>query len=298
MHKKIIPPLHRREFLKLAHVTTGIAALEQVDAAQQTRASAGLIDVNVHLSRWPARRLPCDDASTLVARLRRHGVVEAWAGSFDAILHKDIAAVNAGVAGECRRHGRGLLVPIGSINPKLPDWEENLRRCAEEHRMPGIRLYPNYHGYNMDDPDFARLLRLATDWRLIVQLAVAMEDERMIHPLLRVKPVDTSALAALVKQTPGLRLLLLNALGRLRGPALMELINAGQLYVEIATLEGVGGVANLIAQVPVERVLFGSHAPFFYFESSLLKLKESPLTQEQLRTIQHESAHRLLTKAG
>ena len=44
---------------------------------------------------------------------------------------------------------------------------------------------------------------------------------------------------------------------------------------------------------PADRVLFGSHAPLFYFESSLLKLKESPLSQEQLRAIRFGSARKL-----
>jgi len=202
--------------------------------------------------------------------------------------------VNARLADECRRHGRGLLRPFGSINPKLPDWEEDLRRCAEDHRVAGIRLHPNYHGYQLNDPDFARLLRLATERRLIVQLAVMMEDERMMHPRLRVDPVDTAPLAGLVKATPDLRLVLLNALGALRGQPLLDLIAAGEVYVEISMLEGVGGVASLLAQVPLERMLFGSHAPLFYFESALLKLKESALTEQQLQAIRVGNARRLL----
>jgi hypothetical protein len=249
----------------------------------------------VSLSRWPLRRLPCDDSPALVAKLRRHGVTQAWAGSLDGLLHKDLGAVNARLALECRQHGRGLLLPFGCVNPKAPDWEEELRRCAEVHRMAGIRLHPNYHGYKLDDPDFARLLRLAADRRLLVQVTLAMEDERAMHPLLRVEPVNPAPLADLVKEIPGLRLVLLNALRTLRGEPLRKLLAAGEVCVEVATLEGVGGVARFLEQVPLPRVLFGSHAPFYYFESAFLKLQESPLSQPQLNAIRRENAQRLVS---
>jgi predicted TIM-barrel fold metal-dependent hydrolase len=253
-----------------------------------------IIDVYIDLAHWPCRRLPHDDTASLVQNLRAHGVVEAWAGSFDGLLHKDLAAVNSRLAHECRTHTGVRLIPFGSINPVLPDWEEDLRRCVEQHHTPGIRLHPNYHGYKLDHPSLARLLRLAAERHLLVSLAVMMEDERMMHPLLRVPPVNLDPLAALVTQTPGLRLILLNALGSLHGEALLTLLRSGEVYVEIAMLERVGAVANLLNQVPRERVLLGSHAPFFYFESALLKLKESALSTEQLKALQEENARRLI----
>jgi predicted TIM-barrel fold metal-dependent hydrolase len=253
-----------------------------------------IVDVNINLSRWPCRRLPHDDTASLVGNLRTQGVVEAWAGSFDALLHKDLAAVNSRLVHECRTHTGIRLIPFGSVNPLLPDWEEDLRRCVEQHRMPGIRLHPNYHGYKLDHPAFARLLRLTAERHLLVALSVIMEDERMMHPLLRVPPVNLDPLAALVARTPGLRLILLNALGSLRGEALVTLVRSGEVYVEIAMLERVGGVANLLNDVPRERVLVGSHAPFFYFESALLKLKESALGAEQLKALQEGNARRLI----
>ncbi|OHE82856.1 MAG: metal-dependent hydrolase [Verrucomicrobia bacterium GWF2_62_7] len=255
-----------------------------------------MIDTNINLSHWPLRRLPCDDTAGLVAKLRANGVTQAWAGSFDGLLHRDIATVNARLSDECRRYGDGLLVPFGSVNPKLPDWEDDLRRCAEEHRMPGIRLHPNYYGCKLDDPDFAKLLRLATERGLLVQLVLIMEDRRMMHPLLQVEPPDVKPLADVVKKTPGLRLALLNAMNALRGQPLLNLLQAGEICVEIAMLEGVGGVAGLLEKVPLGRVTFGSHAPLFYFESALLKLKESPLSEDQLRAIRCDNARRLLAK--
>jgi predicted TIM-barrel fold metal-dependent hydrolase len=253
-----------------------------------------IVDTNIYLSRWPTRRLPLDETPRLVEKLKSQGVVEAWAGSFDALLHKDLAGVNSRLAEDCAAHSDVKLAPFGSVNPNLPDWEEDLRRCAEVHRMPGIRLHPNYHGYSLADPQFAELLKKAAERKLIVQLAVCMEDERMMHPLFRTTAVDTRPLLKIVQGTPGLKLVLLNAVKNVKGEALADLTTAGDVSVEIAMQEGVNGVETLLKSAPVERVLFGSLSPLFYFEAALLKLRESPLATPQVRAICETNARRLL----
>lgn len=289
----------RRSFLRGATLAAaGVAApLRAVDFSNSSRRRGGLIDVNVSLSRWPFRRLPNDDVRTLVERLRGHGVVQAWAGTFDGLLHKDLASANTRLAEKCRRLGRGVLEPFGSVNPTLPDWEEELRRCHETHHMPGIRLHPGYHGYKLDDPVFARLLDLAAGREMVVQIAISMEDERMQHPFAQVPHVAVAPLVALLESRPQVRVVLLNWFRAVRGELLQKLASAGQVFFEIATVEGVGGVGNLLEQVPAERVLFGSHAPFFYFESALLKLRESQLNENQRTGITAENARRVWMRA-
>ena len=299
-------PLDRRRFLRAG--TLGMAALAEGagrprTAVAKTTALAqdpadmlpwNLVDVNVSVSHWPFRRLPWDETPALVEGLRSRRVVQAWAGSFDALLHRDVAAINLRLKAECSEHGDGCLIPFGTVNPRLPDWEEDLRRCQEEHGMPGIRLHPNYHGYTLDDPDFARLLDRAAERRMIVQIALTMEDERTQHPLVQVPHVDARPLAAHARRLPGLSLVLINAFRSLRAVALGPLAETGNVSFDIAMLENVGGVSDLIRRVPASRVLFGSHAPFYYVDSATFKIREAALEDEHLEAITAGNARRIL----
>jgi hypothetical protein len=237
--------LSRREFLAASATVAAAAALPAFAAPSKPSA---LIDTNISLSRWPFRRCPLDDTPSLVAKLREHGVTQAWAGTFDALLHKDLTTANARLADECARHGQGLLVPIGAINPTLSDWETDLRRCVELHKMSGIRLLPNYHGYKLDDPRFEQVLAAATALRLFVQIALVQEDDRTQLALAKAAPTDVAPLPALLKQHPQARVQLLNAFRTLRGKPVLDLA-ALNVRFEIATLESVEGVGNLLKQI-------------------------------------------------
>ena len=252
-----------------------------------------MIDVNVYVSRWPFRRLPLDETAKLVRKLREAGVTQALAGSFDAVLHEDIGAVNARLTDECKQRGEGLLVPFGTVNPQLPDWQEELRRCADVHQMPGIRLHPNYHGYKLDDPLFARLLAAAMERKLIVQIAVRMEDPRTQHPLVQAPDVDCEPLVELLPKHPQARLILLNALSHIRQDLADKLAVAGA-WLDIACLEGVAGIERTLKTMPLEKLLFGSYAPYYVWESAKLKLKESAIGRAQVEAIATGNARNLL----
>jgi predicted TIM-barrel fold metal-dependent hydrolase len=256
---------------------------------------ASIIDVNVTLGRWPTRRVVCDELPALVAKMTSHDVDEAWVGSIDGLFHDDPTEVNNRLVKSCNDVREVKLRPFGSINPLASNWESEFERSSDVHKMQGVRLHPNYHGYALDHPAFAKLLRMAAERRMVVQLAVLMEDARMMHPLMRVPPVDLKPLAKIVEAVPGVRLVLLNALTTGdRTDKLFPVLEAGEVYVEIAMLEGAGGIESLLKTVPAERILFGSHTPSLYFESALLKLRESALPAQHVGAIRRDNAARLL----
>lgn len=289
--------LNRREWLSagvVAGMTSGVASALIARCGQADENDSGrlrIIDTNVSLFQWPFRRLPLDDTESLVAKLRSLGIDQAWAGSFEGLLHRDITSVNRRLADACRQWTE--LVPIGSINLELPDWEADLQRCFGEHAMPGVRLHPNYHGYKLDDPRFVKLIELATGAGRFVQLATVLEDTRTQHPLVRVPDVDLTPLPKVISQVDGARVQLLNH--RPSAASLKIFAKTDGLYFDTSRVESTDGVPQLVAQLPPGRVLFGTHAPLLIPEAAMIRVNEAGLLDDvALRGLLGENAEGLM----
>jgi hypothetical protein len=240
---------------------------------------APFIDCNIWLGQHPNRDLPWHDTATIAKNLKLRGVTEAWACTFDAILHKDLAAANAELTRECASTS-GHILPVGAINPLLPDWQDDVRDCATVHHMHAIRLLPAYHGYKLDDPVFAEVLALAEKHKLLVQIVTQMEDQRTQHPLLQVPDVDLKPLAK------DARVMVLNA----NASHVLTGLRGKKAVIDTAFIEGVGGIENQLKSWPLDQLVFGSHTPWFYFDANRLKLQESELSAEQHAAITSRNA--------
>jgi predicted TIM-barrel fold metal-dependent hydrolase len=305
-------PMARRRFLKCSVLgATAVSLGGQPAAAAQAATLAsgslknvGLIDTNVNLFGWPFRVLKYHETKRLVAKLRKHRIVEAWAGSFEALLAKDINGVNTRLADECRQHGAGVLLPFGTVNLAWPDWEEDVRRCHEVLKMPGLRIYPGYQPFELDHPGMATLVRMTAERGLILQVVFGMEDPRVHHPLITVGPVTLGPLVQAVAATPSAKVQLLHFPGWSPGDDFGRFLMHPNTALDISRLEGNGALGRMLgsitglpsARAPVERILFGSHAPYFPVETALLKLMESPLDAAQLQAIMRGNARRLLPR--
>ena len=290
--------MNRRDVLNLAVAAGASAAICPSSIAADAEASGArlrIVDTNVSLFRWPFRRLPLDETEALVEKYRSLGIAQAWAGSFEGVLHRDIASVNRRLSEACLNWPE--LIPIGSVNPELPGWEEDLRQCCGKLSMPGIRLYPNYHRYTLDDPRFAQLLNLATEAGCFVQIAVSMEDTRTQHPSLVVQDVDLAPLPDALGRVPGARVQLLNY--KPRGPIFERLAKTTDVMFDTARADGTDGIPKLVRSLPTGRVLFGTHAPFLIPEAALIRVHESgELDDKTLRAVYAGNADSAFWKNG
>jgi predicted TIM-barrel fold metal-dependent hydrolase len=273
--------MNRRHFILSSSAALAATSLQATEEVKLT-------DCHVYLGSYPFRKLGAENTQEFIQRLSQRGVTEAWAGAFEGLLRRDVASVNRALAQACQNT---LLRPCGTLNLSLPDWQDDVKRCAEDHGMRVIRLHPNYHGYDLKAPAFRELLTLAVKHRLLVQLVVQMEDERTQNPQVRLAPVDLKPLAGLLQEIPEARILLLNANAMM---LLRYLQNSPNVWTDFAMIEGVGGVETLLKTWPLERLVFGSFAPVFYWESARLKMQESALNAAQTAAVQWQSAAPLL----
>ena len=280
-----------------------LSAAEICNNSNTADAPPEIIDTNVNLFEWPFRKMKYSNTRMLIEKLRHHRITQVWTGSYEALFSKSINITNIRLSKECRENGKGMLVPFGAVNLSWPDWEEDLRRCHEEHKMPGIRVYPAYQAYDLSHEDFPRLVSLAAERGMIVQIVGTLEDTRVQHPIVASREISFEPIVDVMKNNPKAKVQLLNWNDHVNNELLKKLVTETSAMFDIAWLESTGGLGRLIdgnswfgkrSPVPVDRILFGSYAPFFPPESALMKLFESPLTLSQMKSVMNINANHFI----
>lgn len=291
---------HRRELIQGA-LAAGTASMVTASEGEESATTplpsnvlppismpSKVIDTNVSLFHWPFRRLPLDEVNELCAKFQQLGITEAWAGSFEALLHRDLRTVNERLQKTCQK--RAELIPVGAVNPNLPDWKHDLNLCLGRFAMPGVRLLPGYHGYALDDAVFGELLVTATKLGGFVQVVVAMEDTRTQFSSLQAPNVDPRPLQHWMQQIPDAKVQLLNC--RPSASDRQTFASIPRLTVDTSRVDGTDGVATLANAIGVDRILYGSHSPFLIPEAACIRMVETGIPAADVKAIMQENAKR------
>ena len=252
-----------------------------------------LIDVNASLGNWPFRQLHDNTPKTLIELMDANGIDQAWVASFDAVLNREPKTANVALTKAVAPY-RDRLVPFAVVNPNFPTWQADIDLYLGELGFAGLRTYPNYFQYALDEPCFGELLDCVGERGVPLQVAPRVADERMHHPLVKVPAVDITKLDAQLDRAGDATIILINTRAGEQAVATKLAKEHANVFMEISHVEGVGGVALLMERLSDDQVLFGTHAPLLYAVSAVLKLREADLSEEQLAKVSGGNARGIL----
>ena len=250
-----------------------------------------IIDVNTYVGHWAFRRLPFGSAEELVRRMDAHSIDLAVVGSAHGILYKNAHAANEELAEQTRPY-RDRLIPFATLNPTYPGWHEDVRRCAEDLELRGMRLYPQYHGYQLTESQGLELVDAVAELGWAVQVPMRVVDRRQQHAWDLAQDLGPDELEAAISLRPQVRWMVLNALG-LSGE---RLDSSARFLVGISRMTSVlqRNIPALIEAVGVEHLAFGTGMPFKVPEPALLKLQVLDAPDEVKERISWRNAAEML----
>jgi predicted TIM-barrel fold metal-dependent hydrolase len=171
-----------------------------------------------------------------------------------------------------------------------------IERVLDRFKPRGLRLLPNYHGYRLSDVSVERIMRLAKQRRMIVQVFQRIADERW-HWMLKTPAVDQEALAYFTARYAD-QPLLLSGLGSFEGWA-SRIEQSDSIYVDVSRIRGpVFAIERLQQSVRLDRVVFGSLWPIQMIEASLWQIEAARLDVQNKAALLRDNANRLLAGAN
>jgi hypothetical protein len=259
------------------------------------------IDFHTYIGHWPFRQLRGNTPAGLLEYMGRFGIDQVVVSNINGVFYKNTQPANEELA-EAIKPFPGRFIPYAVINPSYPDSEYDLEICHRKLGMKGLRLYPQYHDYELTDPRLSKLLELARGLNLPVAFSRWLVDERQ-HSWMDIGgQLSLDSLVPMIKDNPG-TFVLLNVEADLIKDANLQALHDVDVYFDTvyatACVPGQSGydVLRLIKEFGADRFLFGSAYPFRDPISALIRLEViNELDPAAKEAIWSRNAQRLLNR--
>jgi len=183
------------------------------------------------------------------------------------------------------RH-RNRLWPIGTLDPTVPTWREDLEDGLGRLDLAGFRLHPTYHGYPLDAPDALDLATWLADAGHPLFVALYVDEERFQHPAIRVPDVPIAEIVRLIRQAPATTIVLNSLKVEHALPLLEAGLHLDRVYLDVNAMDmPFDGLRSLAETHGVDRLVFGTQMPFLYPEAALMVVEHSGLASVEIEAI-------------
>jgi len=217
-----------------------------------------IIDINAFAGSWPFHPLQ-GDLQRVRASLRAYGVDRICVSPLDAIWCRNPHRYNADLYRATEAFEDIWPVPI--LDPGVATWREALRGAAQHPKVRMVKLLPAYSPYPLEAAD--TMLDALSEAGLAAIIQTRLEDPRRQHPLARVPDIPASEVADAAERHQQATVII----GGPRAAEIRQLkdriLALPNLYADISQADGLDMVRTLVDAGLAEKLLFGSHTPFF-----------------------------------
>ncbi len=247
-------------------------------------------DVNACFGHWSYWDLYDKTPDDLVGLMDRNGIDQAACLSLRGVL-LDWRDGNAETLAAAARHP-DRLIPMATIGPFPDGGGDELRRMLDAGAR-GVRLYPSFHSYQLDDAFVDDVCAVAAERRVPVMIPT----RPMMNWRFQAVPID--AIGGVVDRHPTTPFILSGPNYLVEFQGLVRVMRrCANVSYEISCLQGFNAVGKLVDCVSADRVLFGTGAVLNYPACNVAKLDHADITDSQRSAIAFENGIRLFHLSG
>jgi predicted TIM-barrel fold metal-dependent hydrolase len=251
-----------------------------------------LLDINSYVGHWPFKQLKYNTCTSRLERMNRFGVDLSVISNLNGIFYKNTQSANVELYNELKsdRQFSSRFIPFAVINPIYAGWRDDLENCVTKMGMKGIRLYPQYHDYEITDNRIIELVKVARDKGIPVAIDIRMVDSRqrswMDIPMFNYNsPVKTDIIFGewdlqkvmpIIREVPDAKFIIVNLANSI---SLinedLELIRKANVVFDTSgrALMGDNELSALLKRFGKEKFAFGSHSPVLDYLTGLLRIE-------------------------
>ena len=221
--------------------------------------------------------------------MNKYGVDVSVVSNINGIFYKDTQAANEELYEEIRseRIFHKRFIPFAVINPIYAGWKDDLEICRNGFNFKGIRLYPQYHDYEITNPACIELVKSARELGLIVAFTIRMVDSRPRSWMDLSKEWKLGNVIPIIKEVPDAKYFILNVSdGMMVSDEDALIIKKSQILFDTSG-KNISNLGELINKFGSDKFAFGTHAPILDYLTGLLRIEalreeEAPETVKEM----------------
>ena len=218
-----------------------------------------MMDFNCFAGNWPFFRVRCNTVEKLMQLHNRCGITGGVVSSLEAIFYQDPYEAELQLAQQLE--GTPYLQAM-VLNPMLPAWKDDLRRCVEKLRIKAVRLVPGFHGYALTDPIMDQVCDALRGYGLPLILTLRLRDDRTMW-MLQPRHLAIDEIAAFLDRHRDIPTLLAHIYTKELKKLDAQFAGRDNLFADLSGFKDHMLPLHFIRQETAawERIVFGSGAP-------------------------------------